>query len=1004
MAYQYIYSKSKENISGWKNSSLFNLSIPIDSDWVEAISSKSKKLPKNRALVIIESVPSEDLPKSRAKTDGPKSKLLSGGDTRDILLNILDESVKHAKSYDYTISSKWRFGFLNFNFAYWYNVKDPNKIKDAHNKARRRVLQYIKQLKPNLVIVLGRTATDVLSEGEVDRYDNGKLFKIGSTPAVSTMAVDLLTMDGREGRFISLAGRMIREIANGILGRNPHDLSHLEPKYEYVDTPAKFNRMMKDLYAAEDGIGYDIETSGLNTYSNSILTMQFCPNDTAYVLPIHHKDTPWRPKQLKHIRSQLRKFFAQAHDWYSGFLDGEHCKYLIAQNAGFDMRITQRWLNIPYCQWPIWDIMGGEHALDENISLMKTNKVGYRKIQKLDGIFASYGNNFYTTAEFSKQHREIIVDVNMTDDVIAYCAMDAQAVQAIHKEQIARAEAVGYNSFKKFMLLQVSSMVRSSYIMESRGTRIDVNYLISTLEPGSPVTGLIDSITKEINSTPEVQEAMEGMLASTSSSGRRTVLDDINNFTPKFDPGKATHQKALFEDTLKLKPLRLTKKTKKPSYDSKFLDHYADKHESIGKLAELRKVEKLKGTYIEAFYRHIEKDQDAKNDHRLRARFGYADTITGRSNSSNPSFQQIPEHGDMAKIIKRSLITPPRTLHYEADYSAHEVRMWGVLSEDKNLASTMASAHKYIVQYRKDPSDKNFKLFKERGDIHKQSYSFFTGTSIGDITSDQRQDSKGITFGRIYGMGLDSMSISIKKSLEETKEIVGRFTNRYKTGHEWLDEKVFYAEKNLYTESPLGRRRNLQGYVTPNRAIREALARKAKNSEIQGFASDTCFKSADIFARELDKCLDELGESRAVHTSKIGLDMNGTDYLLPGPNAIVHDSIKGEAKWEHYMLHIHLLEWSMTNGLKDFLKNYYQFTTDIPFDIEFDIGSSWADKQTWDWSTRSFNNLVYRALKSHIKTYGLDDDPKQVLKMMKGEYKEQCKALNLHDRYPLNLE
>ena len=188
-------------------------------------------------------MPSSDL-KSKAK--GHKNKLLSDGDARDIVLSILERSIEYAKQYDKQVTTKkWRFGFVNYNFARWYNIKDKGIVQDAHKKAKKRIYSYIKQLKPDAIVVLGHRAANSLSDGKIKIENGGSLFSIMGIPAVSSIDAEHVNKYDIEGNTSNLAGRIIRETANIFIGRMPHELSYIEPEYRLVDTPKKFNGMIE---------------------------------------------------------------------------------------------------------------------------------------------------------------------------------------------------------------------------------------------------------------------------------------------------------------------------------------------------------------------------------------------------------------------------------------------------------------------------------------------------------------------------------------------------------------------------------------------------------------------------------------------------------------------------------------------------------------------------------------------------------------------------------------
>jgi DNA polymerase I-like protein with 3'-5' exonuclease and polymerase domains len=254
-----------------------------------------------------------------------------------------------------------------------------------------------------------------------------------------------------------------------------------------------------------------------------------------------------------------------------------------------------------------------------------------------------------------------------------------------------------------------------------------------------------------------------------------------------------------------------------------------------------------------------------------------------------------------------------------------------------------------------------------------------------DVTDVQRQAAKGIVFGSMYGMSVNSLAASIHRELQETQEIRDKFFARFPNASKWLDKTVYDAKTTLRTTSMLGRHRNLFGYLTNNRPALGAMDRRAQNSPIQGLASDIGIIAADIYIDSLLDCYKKLGYE---------------PDLPVAPNAMVHDSIKGEAPIKYYLLSLHLLEYSMTTGAKKYLESKGLFVN-VGFDIEIELGASWGLKNKWDFSSKNLEECVLKALEYHNEIHGTKYGIKTANQMFR-QYKEQCKQLNLHKRFPLN--
>lgn len=622
------------------------------------------------------------------------------------------------------------------------------------------------------------------------------------------------------------------------------------------------------------------------------------------------------------------------------------------------------------------------------------------------------------------------------------CSMDTQTICAIHERQIEQASLITLDSgesylpyYHRMMLVQMTQMIRVQSVMRQRGTQVNRAYLNEVTQHNGPVDQQLQKLANDFYADKDIKAANDAFrikqnLPANSIFGTAVTANLL-------DIKKRECKQFVFAENLKLEPLAVSPKTGEPKYDKFFFKHYKETYPAIGLLARSTQLEKIKSAFLKAFSKKLRMSSDCRKDGRIRPDFGYLDVVTGRSNSSGPSLQQIPEHNEDAKIVKFMFTTPPLKLHFEADYSAHEVRNWGIMSDDAMLLKTFQTIHDIIMDYRRKPTEEKQGNLKKEADPHRLNYQMFTGKPAGEVTDEERQAAKGITFGSMYGMSPQSLAGQIKRELDETIEIMDRFFHKFSKAKHWLDYQVEHAEKHLFVISPIGRRRNLFGNMSAHRGIKSAMSRRAQNSPIQGFASDLCFMAADLYSRHIHEALEALGNkwSHTMHPDKDGVWYlpNGercvdTIPLPIGPNAMVHDSCKGEAEFEYWFLHVHILEWAMTNGVKEHMAEIYKFDIGVCYDIEFEVGCDWAHKNKWSWDVMAgwgvsdddirngaelrkgtIEYCVTEALKGHKELYAANDDVQKAIKdpvktmlAMKKCYAKQAKKLKLFERYPLN--
>lgn len=636
----------------------YNLDYPVEFGYAKS---------KHRALVIIEHVSSNDL----------RQRSLLGDDiTRQSYLNVLEYA--HELAANYGARDKYKHAFINFNYLKHYDLT-PDLQESVGKLATERVRKYIEDLDPTLIIIVGDYAAECITGNRSIRQQRGWVHRYNGVPLVNTIDFDRAysppndqtdDMDEEAVIYANILGYVARNISHGFIGRHPHDLSSIKARSKLVDTIPKFDRLLRRMRKAVVQ-AHDTEGTSLFTSDNRFQTLQVSfSTRRAYIVPLMHKDGRWTPQELEYVRTSLRDFYAMRVRQYHG----ERTQHIVGQNFGYDLRVLMRWLGVRYCYWPIYDLMSGEHSLDENIKVLQTYGTPAFNLAQM---FRSYCNTFYDTNEFSKGDRTRVAEIELTGAALRYMAMDTQSAMGIYHMQRARAEKMPHmkgnyrESHLRLNLTVRSSMVKMMSVMRYRGTQVDIPYLMGLLKPNSEITVRLRETNEELYQLAEVKLA-DDQLRKAKNLPTKSWMGG-GKAARVFDITKAEHKKILFVDILKLEPLRVGK-SGEPSFDKFFLKEYAKDNRAAALVQSLNGLSKLKSSYIDAFFRHIANNADSAADQRIRPEFGYVDVVTGRSNSSKPSLQQIPEHSADAKIIKRMFITAPMHLAYAADYSAHEVR------------------------------------------------------------------------------------------------------------------------------------------------------------------------------------------------------------------------------------------------------------------------------------------------------------------------------------------
>jgi len=150
-----------------------------------------------------------------------------------------------------------------------------------------------------------------------------------------------------------------------------------------------------------------------------------------------------------------------------------------------------------------------------------------------------------------------------------------------------------------------------------------------------------------------------------------------------FNPASGPQVRRLLFDQLRLPRQRQTAGGE-DSTDNEALKALAGRHEAVGLLLDWRAASKLLGTYIRAL------PQMAGPDGRVRTRYLYTSTETGRLSSEKPNLQNIPARTKLGLRVRGAFIAGDGMLLAGCDLSQIEVVWAAHLSADERLLDAIA--------------------------------------------------------------------------------------------------------------------------------------------------------------------------------------------------------------------------------------------------------------------------------------------------------------------------
>ncbi|MEO5356372.1 MAG: DNA polymerase I [Nitrospirae bacterium YQR-1] len=267
-------------------------------------------------------------------------------------------------------------------------------------------------------------------------------------------------------------------------------------------------------------------------------------------------------------------------------------------------------------------------------------------------------------------------------------------------------------------------------------------------------------------------------------------------------------QEILF-DKLKLSPGKKIKTGY--STDTAVLESLMSKHELPGEIILYRNLSKMKNTYLDTLPGFI----NSKTG-RIHTTFNQCATATGRLSSTAPNLQNIPIKGQWATALREAFCADSGHYIISADYSQIELRILTHLSNDTGFTEA----------------------FQGDEDVHAQTAMVIFNIPAQRVTPEHRTVAKSINFGIIYGMSSFGLSEALKISKNDAKSYIETFFSKHAGVGAFINETIERAKKLGYTETVLGRRREIEGLLSSNKTQVLQAERLAVNSPIQGSAAD----------------------------------------------------------------------------------------------------------------------------------------------------------------------
>lgn len=808
------------------------------------------------------------------------------------------------------------------------------------NACKPNILRDIKKLKPKAIVILGDSAAkglatyldgNPLSPKESIAAIRGKDYFVNlpdgtRIPATVTYHFShVLHHPNTSGIFREDVSKIIRRVRGAI----PNDYGRKGDPAVILDTVPKVKKFLRHLIkglSKDDVVAFDYETASLQRIKSTALTVSFAYGpDKAYVIPLDHVDTPFRANDQKKVKALLRKFFCTKKVSF---------KALVAHNLKFEQLITLDQFGT-HIAMPTGDTQQRAHALNEDRKSAHKNPYGLKVLVQEHLGFYHYEDEGMSAVVSKVKSEKSAADTPL-QSLAEYNAMDAYVTWRLHAWQDAWAKAEGYyDEFDRLSYTLHRTVVASVAEMEHNGMKANIDQLRALYGEDSEVNMRMNAIGHELAELDNVKEANDVLRGKSGVSGGGIWGDQGRKSLWVFEMNKVAHKQALFFDVMKLDPVNHSRKNKTPSLDEAFWKKYAGVTE-VDLYEEYTNLRKITSTYVKGLHECLHSAPDMMYDLRVRPNYKPTGTITGRLSCADPNLLNIPtrKKDDATKAIKRMYIVDDGKVMVCADYSQAEVRWLAEMSQDPDLIKAFNVAYQAKKECQKNPTTEMKRRSKYEGDFHRHTASMVNNVPIDKVTPEQRQNTKAVVFGLVYGQTTRGLADKLGISEKEASAFVDSFFARFPAAQAWLDDQELEGFRTGRVISPTGRRKLIHSWLLvgghledtnrlPNhlKKVKSYVnheMRVCRNAPIQGVASDMTLTAC---YRILDYILTNKRPWKIVNT--------------------VYDSVMIEVPFSEAAECIEVSQGIMEDP--DIFSDF-GIKPKVPFAADFSVGVNWGDQ------------------------------------------------------------
>ena len=241
------------------------------------------------------------------------------------------------------------------------------------------------------------------------------------------------------------------------------------------------------------------------------------------------------------------------------------------------------------------------------------------------------------------------------------------------------------------------------------------------------------------------------------------------------------------------------------------------------RFSEYKKLTKLQSVYIDGTRTALKNTENG----RIYSSYHIDGTVTGRISNSGAntgrkkddkigvSFHTLPRES-LDVNIRDYVVDPPGHDFIAIDMKAMELRVLAHVANEENMINA----------------------FKSGVDLHSYSAGLTFGKDPSEVTKEERQIAKEVSFLTVYGGTAYTLASKRNIPEDQAEEIINNWMSSFPGVGRYMDTIDDYIKQFRYAKTIFGRYRHLPNITSPFRRVRREAFRQGLNFTIQSAASD----------------------------------------------------------------------------------------------------------------------------------------------------------------------